>query len=358
MDPNHVLSEAHTNNCVTKTSPVEDQDAIERNSKKSKTNPKGTEGVLMEEEATPMEVEAEKNVAGAKLSYKETLTGPPQNFTATKEDSSADATGTTTNDKGAQNTATLVRHESRPELTEKYGAWMLAPKRYNRRNYSPREMSNFKNVKNTTGAHTFNGSKVAVGKYQGSQPSLKDASTQGFISESRYNILSVEEFEEPTGNTEIPKEHSNATNKGKGKELASVSVGKKNSKGKGKRQAVQISEKQVFNESRMEKSFVPAKPQNLAGSNNRASSSRGQTYPNRAAAEDTHTVVRGSKNDTSTVSKIFHSRVSGLHDQALLDSGPLAHHDDPISNDPMEEEPWHECSDGELRSGTPEGVPS
>nr|GMD97050.1 uncharacterized protein LOC109162703 [Ipomoea batatas] len=337
MDPNHVLSEAHTINCVTKTSPVEDQDAIERNSKKSKTNPKGTEGVLMEEEATPMEVEAEKNDAGAKLS----AIGK-----ATKEDSSADATGTTTNDKGAQKTATLVRHESRPELTEKYGAWMLAPKRDNRRNYSPREMSNFKNVKNTTGAHTFNGSKVAVGKYQGSQPSLKDASTQGFISESRYNILSVEEFEEPTGNTEIPKEHSNATNKGKGKELASVSVGKKNSKGKGKRQAVQISEKQVINESRMEKSFVPAKPQNLAGSNNRASSSRAQTYPNRAAAEDTHTVVRGSKNDTSTVSKIFHSRVSGLHDQALLDSGPLAHHDDPISNDPMEEEPWHECSDG------------
>nr|GMD72145.1 uncharacterized protein LOC109162703 [Ipomoea batatas]GMD87834.1 uncharacterized protein LOC109162703 [Ipomoea batatas] len=338
METSHELSKTQSLSSVATENLTEDCESIDRNSKKSKTSPEG--------EATPMEVEGVKFNTGTKRSYKESVTGPQQ------------VSRPPTNPGGGQSVAKNNKYEPRPETTEKYGAWMLAPRRDKRQHFNPEGRNNYNSVKDRSGNHLSNGSKATAAKVPVCRYRNKAAVNHGFISESRFTLLSDEGLEENHGNPESFKENNQyGSRKGKGKEPIKEPTKEITNKGKGKRKTVQISEKQVLNDRKAENKLVPPKQQTNTGYYERASTSRAQANQNRAAAEDTHTVVRGSKNVTTTVSKTFHNSVSDLHSLDILEGHHLAHHGDPPSlfEDPMEEEPWHECSEGSERSGIPEG---
>nr|GMC64179.1 uncharacterized protein LOC109162703 [Ipomoea batatas] len=242
----------------------------------------------------------------------------------TVEDASAEVSGSSANPGGSLFKDNFNKHVPMPETTEKYGSWMLAPRRFKRQHFSNKGMNNSNSVKDITGCHSGNNSKAPGGKFPVSQSRCKDDLNLGFISESRFAILSGEGLEEHPGSPECFKENiSYGSRKGKGKE--------------------------PFRE--------PARVNISKGKAYKASTSHAQANQNRAAAKNTHTVVRGSKNATTIVSKIIYNSVSNLHSLDILEGHHLSHHGDPPSQveDPMEEEPWHECTDGSERSGTPGG---
>nr|GMC98079.1 uncharacterized protein LOC109162703 [Ipomoea batatas]GME19542.1 uncharacterized protein LOC109162703 [Ipomoea batatas] len=238
--------------------------------------------------------------------------------------------------------------QSRPEIEERFGAWMLAPKK-SYRQHNPFVGS--KKVKNGFTKNDINRAMLNTQGNKGIQFGNTKQTNQHNSTGSRFEILRGLAKED---NMESCDQTINANAEGNMK--TNKGARKPNHKGKGKRSNVQVSEKQILNNEHSTIVFEQAPAKEHYKSLHEASTSRSQK-PKQAAAEDRHIVVRGSRKDKHPVREIVDNNSDENLSQSMLDLQTLEHYGDPSNQGQMliDEEPWQDCSDGLINGGTPEG---
>ncbi|XP_031111999.1 uncharacterized protein LOC116015971 [Ipomoea triloba] len=182
----------------------------------------------------------------------------------------------------------------RPEIMEDYGTWMIAPKR--KRNYTKNQENRNqgardygkKNHEGKDQERTANGKKIKQSKGT-------NTDREGKGSGSRYATLAEDNMHEEVyeGNME---DQSNGVSNEQPKQGESSKPGVAT---KGKRASVQASEKQIEGNNK----HGTHKKQPVQNKQNPPHVRREQTQrtnPNRAAAENEHTLVTGDKNGATT----------------------------------------------------------
>ncbi|XP_019166933.1 PREDICTED: uncharacterized protein LOC109162703 [Ipomoea nil] len=256
------------------------------------------------------------------------------------------APGEVDGETNKENNTSLV---IRPEIVERFGSWMIAPKRQYRSNNAQYGRNIHKDGKDVPGTSKSNGNLPNAARIKSNaKGKQKEAENQGISIASRFAPLREENEEQ----IDVEINESNGEDNG-----ATFNNKGNNNKDKGKRPNVQITEKQLANDmSTSNRSKQPSKQTQVTPSSN-ANTSRKNTKSNQAAAEETHTVARGNLRDKSSVSTILFNDQLTPPMQGILEGSSLEHHGDPP--DPievnMEDEPWHECDDEPGSGGTPKG---
>ncbi|XP_031124226.1 uncharacterized protein LOC116026940 [Ipomoea triloba] len=250
------------------------------------------------------------SVDGCSLNRKEDITqqsnmdggGRPEN-------SSGEGNGTEEGMHGKRNThmeTTIIR----PEVTEDYGSWMIAPK--HKRNYT-------KNQGNKNQGGKDYGKKDQNEAGRGNQTSVQSG--------SRYASLAENLEEENEQTTEEPiRDQSASETQAQGQ--------KKTGQSKGKRQTTQVSEKQINgnNKHGLHKKYVE-----VGESSSRKNLSRKTTgtQANQEGAASEHTLVMGDKTGSTSV-RVFESE-TGTEGECMTGAEILnEHHEDPPDDGQLE----------------------
>ncbi|XP_019174968.1 PREDICTED: uncharacterized protein LOC109170322 [Ipomoea nil] len=184
----------------------------------------------------------------------------------------------------------------RPEIVERYGTWMIAPKKMYRQNRSNNGKNKDQKGKDWDGAKDPNGSMSGEKGSQNGKNKGKETVDQGIGSASMFAALSEDIVDETIELTEESNEGNQLENQVR---KVGKSVGK--NREKVRRPNVQISEKQITNEKNVHPGATQVMRKSHAAASTEASTSKRPSKSNQAAAGDTHTVARGIGADDTCI---------------------------------------------------------